>query len=446
MKDCDVAIIGAGFAGLSAALDLARAGLKPIVFEADDQVGGLAGSFEVGGERLEKFYHHWFNNDLDVIGLIRELGEEERVLYRETRTGSYHANTIFRLSRPLDLLRYTPLSFVGRIRLGLLALRARTVRDWSALEERTAFDWLREVSGEEVLEKVWKPLLIGKFGQYAEEVSAVWIWNKLRLRGGSRGKGGAEVLAYYRGGFAALAERIAEEIRTLGGEIRLGEPVRALDVEDGRIRGLRTDRGTIRAERVLHTPALPILRDLVAPHVERSYLMHLDEIGYLANICLVLELDRSLSDTYWLNIMDPSFPFVGLIEHTNFEPAESYGGRRVVYLSKYLPADAPLYGMEDEKVLDFALPHIQRMFPKFRRDWVLGHSVYRADYAQPIVSAQYQSRIPAFDTPIEGLHLATMAQIYPEDRGTNYAIRQGREAAARLAGTVGRPRAAALTK
>lgn len=423
-----VAIIGGGFTGLAAAWELARRGIGVTVLEADDEVGGLAGSFEVGGTRLEKFYHHWFTSDTHVTGLVRELGREGEVLHRETRTGMYFANRRFRLSSPLDVLRFSPLPPLDRLRLGLLALRARRVRDWRRLEALTAEEWLVGLGGRAVYDVVWQPLLEGKFGDYAGEVSAVWFWNKLKLRGGSRGRGGAEVLAYYRGGFAALAEQLSRAIEAAGGEIRTGAPVRGLAVRSGRVAGVETETGSVPADAVIATPALPIVADLVAPHTPAEYVASLRRIKYLANLCLVLELDRSLSDTYWLNVNDPGFPFVGVIEHTNFEPAESYSGRHLVYLSKYLPETAELYRMSDAEVVRFCLPYLQRMFPAFSPGWILASHVWRARYAQPIVERHYGALIPPMRTPLEGLYLSTMAQVYPEDRGTNYAIREGRRA------------------
>jgi protoporphyrinogen oxidase len=431
-------IVGAGFAGLSAALELARRGVAVTILEAEPEVGGLAGTFDVNGERLEKFYHHWFTNDLHVNELVRELGEDDRIVYRPTRTGMYFANHIFRLSSPIDVLRFTPLPLVDRVRLGILALRARGVENWRALEDETAEEWLIRLGGERVYRVVWQPLLEGKFGPFASQVSAVWFWNKLKLRGGSRGKSGAEMLAYYRGGFAALADRLAVEITVLGGEIRLCTPARGLVVEGGIVRAVETDAGAIDADAVIATPALPIIADLVAPHAPEGWVARLRAIDYLANACVVLELDRSLSDTYWLNVNDPGFPFVGVIEHTNFEPASTYGGRHIVYLSKYLPASAELYGMADDAVLDYCIPHLQRMFPAFDRRWVMNHHVWRARYAQPIVGKHYSRLIPDTETPIARLYLSTMAQVYPEDRGTNYAIRDGRRVGRDVAAVVQR--------
>lgn len=429
-------IIGAGFGGLSAAFELARRGIAVTIVEAEREVGGLAGSFEVNGERLEKFYHHWFTNDRYVAELVGELGEDEKIVYRPTCTGMYFANRIFRLSSPADVLRFTPLPFADRIRLGILALRARRVKDWRALERETAEEWLVRLGGERVYRLVWQPLLEGKFGPFASQVSAVWFWNKLKLRGGSRGRSGAEMLAYYRGGFAALAERLALEVGELGGDIRLATPARGLLVEDGQVCGVETDDGMIEADAVVATPALPIVADLVTPHAPEEWVRQLRAVEYLANVCVVLELDRSLSDTYWLNVNDPGFPFVGVIEHTNFEPASTYGGRHIVYLSKYLPASAELYRMCDGAVLEYCIPHLRRMFPAFDREWIRGSHVWRARYAQPIVGKHYSQLLPPTETPIRGLYLSTMAQVYPEDRGTNYAIRDGRRVGREVAAFV----------
>lgn len=426
-------IIGGGFSGLCAAYELGKHGIHATVLERDNEIGGLAGSFHVNGARLEKFYHHWFTNDQAVMGLIKELGCEDQILLRPTRTGMYYANRFFKLSSPIDLLKFTPLSFVSRIRLGLLTLLARRVKDWRQLEDITASEWLRKLGGEEVYRIVWEPLLRGKFGEAAEDVSAVWMWNKLKLRGGSRGKGGREQLAYYRGGFAALADAIANAIRTHGGSVRTGCEVEQLVVADGKVTGVVASGEVIRADAVIGTAALPILAEQLAPHLPSDYIAKLRRIRYLANVCIVLELDRSLSSTYWLNVNDPNFPFVAVIEHTNFEPASTYNGRHIVYLSKYLPESDSLYQMPEVELLDFTLSNLSRMFPEFERSWILDSHVWRAKYSQPIVERHYSSMIPETETGIEGMYLASMAQVYPEDRGTNYAIREGRLIGQRVA-------------
>jgi protoporphyrinogen oxidase len=421
-----VAVVGGGFGGLAAAHELTARGIAVTVIEAEPHIGGLAAAFDVGGERLDRFYHHWFTNDREVMDLISELGLNDQVAINPTNTGVYYANNFFKLSTPWDLLNFTPLGFIDRLRLGLLALRARRVDDWMSLEDKTASEWLRELGGEGVYKVMWEPLLKGKFGPVADEISAVWFWNKLKLRGGSRGKGGEERLAYFKGGFEALARAMESSVVKHGGQMLKSAAVDAITPEGARWR-VSTSQGSVLADHVIATPALPLVANMVRSWAEPAYLAQLERINYLANVCLVLELDRSLSSTYWLNVNDPNFPFVGVIEHTNFERPETYGGRHIVYLSKYLPHTEALYAMTADEVLAFAMPHLQRMFPKMQREWIQRHHVWKARWSQPVVERRYSQLIPPAQGPRPGLHLCSMAQIYPEDRGTNYAVREGRK-------------------
>ena len=427
-----VAIIGGGFTGLAAAYELTKQGIQVSIHEGAAEIGGLAAAFDVQGEKLDRFYHHWFTNDQHVMQLIDELDLTENVSINPTNTGVYYANNFFKLSTPWDLLNFTPLPFLDRIRLGLLALRARRVKNWQELEDKTAAEWLKELGGGNVYRIIWEPLLKGKFGPVAEQISAVWFWNKLKLRGGSRGKGGEERLAYFKGGFIALAEAIAERIQTQGGQVTTNSKVSAIHPV-GKQWQLTTSTGDFKVDHVLVTTALPLVADMIQDWADCDYLASLRRINYLANVCLVLELKHLLSNTYWLNVNDPSFPFVGVIEHTNFARPETYAGRHIVYLSKYLPHTDALYQMTADEVLDYALPYLQKMFPALQRDWILAHHVWKARWSQPVVEKNYSRIIPSEEGPLSGFHLCSMAQIYPEDRGTNYAIRQGRSIARRLA-------------
>jgi protoporphyrinogen oxidase len=426
----DVIVVGGGFSGLAAAYDLSKAGLKTLVLEKDVELGGLGGTFEIlPGIRIEKFYHHWFNSDRAILSLIEELGLSSGVRALASRTGLYYANSQFRLASPFDLLRFTPLPLIDRIRTGLLALRARSVSDWRALESLTAEEWLTTWGGKRGFEVIWRPLLNGKFGPEAPHVGAVWFWNKLKLRGGSRGKGGKEELLYFEGGFQRVTDAVADAIRAQGSEIQTGCGVSAIRSHAGQVQGVTLDDGrTIDARRVLVTVPSPIYLPMV-PELEGHYLETAAKIRFLGNVCLVLRMSRSLSDTYWLNVADPSFPFVGIIEHTNFDSPENFKGEHIAYLSKYLPTSEALYRMSEDEVFEYALPYIQRMFPHFSRDWVNGYSVWRAPYSQPVVTTHYSSLIPSLRTPIKDLWLCSMAQVYPEDRGTNYAVAFGRRAA-----------------
>ena len=152
-------------------------------------------------------------------------------------------------------------------------------------------------------------------------------------------------------------------------------------------------------------------------------------ISYLGAMCLVLVLDRPLTSVYWLNIADPQVPFVALVEHTNLVPPEEYGGRRIAYISNYLPASSPIYSLGKEALLDHYMPALKRIAPGFTRDWVKEYHLFKEAYAQPVVTVGYSRRVPPHRTPIPGLYLANTAQIYPQDRGMNYSVRLGKMAA-----------------
>lgn len=421
-------IVGGGFTGLTMGYYLAKAGWAVNIFEKDAEVGGLAGSFKVEGENLEKFYHHWFTNDLHIMELIKELNCEDHIIIRPTRTGMYYSNNFFKLSSPLDLLKFKPLNLINRIRLGFVVLAVRTVKDWMKLESITAKDWLTKICGKQGYTVVWEPLLKGKFGRYAESVSAVWFWNKLKLRGGSRGEKGKENLAYYQGGFASLAESMMKEIHNMGGLVHVNQAVVSVTNDE-----IKTADGQVfKADKTVLTIPLPLISNLLKEAVDASYIDQLNKIQYIGNVCLTLELKQSLSEIYWLNVNDPGFPFVGVIEHTNFESKETYKGRHIVYLSKYLPTDEVLYNMTEKEFFDYAMPYIKKMFPLFTEDWVLDYHVWKEAYSQPLVTLHYSQLIPGFTTPLPNVLINTMAQIYPEDRGTNYAVREGKLMAQKL--------------
>ncbi|MBC7425896.1 MAG: NAD(P)/FAD-dependent oxidoreductase [Bacteroidia bacterium] len=422
----NIAIVGAGYTGLTMAYYLSKAGKTVSVYEKAAEIGGLAGTFTVEGEQLEKFYHHWFTNDAHIMNLIKDLGKEENILIRETRTGMYYAKNFFRLSSPIDLLKFSPLPFFSRIRLGFVVLAVRMVKDWKKLEDKSAKEWLLGICGKKGYEVVWEPLLTGKFGRFADKVSAVWFWNKLKLRGGSRGEKGKEFLAYYKGGFASLAQSMVDEIIKNGGSIHLNNGATKILTKDNKNTLVLEKGNEVNADKLVLTCALPQIAEILKESVNDEYLQSLKKIEYIGNTCLVLQLSKSLSETYWLNVNDPNFPFVGIIEHTNFEPVESYKGRHIVYLSKYLPTDEPLYNMTPKEVLDYALPHIKRMFPKFDESWILDFHVWKERYSQPVVVKHYSKLIPSQTTPLPDVLINTMAQIYPEDRGTNYAVREGK--------------------
>jgi protoporphyrinogen oxidase len=334
-----VAIVGGGITGLSVADTLTQHGVQCTVFERDADLGGLAGSFRVNDVYLEKFYHHLYTSDQAMVALIERLGLGERFEWLPTNN-SYYAGRFFRLSTPLDLLRFSHINLWARIRLGIFTLRTRFIGDWQPLEGVTAKDWLIRMAGQQVYHAVWEPMLRAKFGRYADEVAAVWIWNKVKLRGSSRGKTQEEQRGYLRGGFGQALDAWVADLAARGVELRAGTPVERVIIRDGRAVAVQVNGQEEAFDQVIVTVAPQVFAGL-APDLPQSYLDTLARIDYLANVCLVMELDRSLSDTYWLNIGDPTIPFTAVIEHTNMQRSEDYGGAHLTYISRYLDADDP---------------------------------------------------------------------------------------------------------
>jgi protoporphyrinogen oxidase len=434
-KKDNVVVIGGGFTGLSAAYELARLGVTVTVLERDDRVGGMAGSANKRG--MDKFYHHFFTSDEHLINLATEIGLAPQLRYSATKTSIYVNGKLYRLSSPADLLRFGPLGLADRVRLAMLVLRSGKLSDWELLESQTAEQWLVSQCGRRVYSVMWEPLLRAKFGILAGEVSAVWFWNKLALRGCSRNKAGREVLGCLGNGFGSFALALADKIKGLGVKALTGKPAKSLVIENGFVRGVRTPEGTIEARAVIATTALPVIADLLDGSATTEYINGLRRIKYMANVCLVLELSSRLSDIYWLCINDPDIPFTGVVEHTNLASAEHFGGRHIVYLSKYLEPDDRIYKMNAEELLEFSIPPLKRIFSGFRREQVLDYHIFKEAFAQPVIERNYSRLICPAETPVKGLYIATMAQVYPQDRGVNYAVSQGRQAANTVAEYLG---------
>ena len=429
-----IAVIGSGFGGLGAAYEITKAGHKATIFERDDRAGGLAATFDVGGQELEKFYHHWLGTDEDIYELAREIGCGEKLLFKESKVGIYYANRNYRFSSPFDLLKFSPMPIWSRVRFGLSVLYSWTIKDSSFLEKMTAEEWLLKVSGRKAYETIWRPLLIGKFGdEYYRKVAAIWIWNKLIQRGKSRDRKAKEFLGYYQGGFSAFIHDMKRVISDRGGKFRYNSEVTHITTKSDKKISLTVNGETEVFDKVIYTGHTPELASLYRSSNFEHAAKKLEKISYLANVCLILETTESLSDTYWLNVNDMSFPFVGIIEHTNFETKDNYDGNHLIYLSKYIPQSHPLYKMTAEEMTEFALPHLKRLFPEFDEKTINRSFLWKADFAQPLIVKDYPDIIPPTVTEIPNFYLATMAQVYPEDRGTNYAIKHGRNLGSAIA-------------
>lgn len=432
-----VGIVGGGAAGLGAAYELTVRGHEVDVFERAPFIGGQASTFLVDGTPLERGYHHLFRSDEAIIGLMEELGLGHRLKWIDSSVGFFYDGKVWPFMSPKDLLNFAPLPLIDRLRVGLITLYLQKRKKWKGLEQFTAAEWMRKFAGNKGYKVVFEPMLRGKFGRYYEDVSMAWLWNKFALRTTSRGKGfkgmAKEQLGYPIGSFDEIFDTTAEFIVKNGGQVKTSALVERITVQGGKATGLELSNKDSRTENVDYDAVLATVPSYVFPNLVPplpiEYASKLASATYLAAVLVVLILDRPLSSVYWMNIADRELPFLAVVEHTNFMPPSQYGNKHIVYLANYLDDQDPLYNLGREDLFAAYLPHLKKINPKFETSWVQEYYYHREAAAQPVVTKNYSAQIPDIRTPIENLYLANTTQIYPQDRGTNYSVKLGRQAA-----------------
>ncbi len=275
-------------------------------------------------------------------------------------------------------------------------------------------------------------MLDAKFSKFSRQASMVWFWGKIALRGASR-RAGREQLGYFNLSFQVLIDALQGQLEALGVGIQTGCPVQEVRaLEDGRLRIQLPDGERVFDKVIMALHNRDVLR--LVPSLPPDYVQALERIQYEGASCLLLSLEQPLSPIYWMNISAADMPFTAVVEHTNFMPPERYNGRHIVYLSRYMAADDPMFGFSKEEFLAAYEPHLKKIQPRFEPSWVVESWLFKDSQAQPIITTGYGKLQPAFTMPIPNLYLNNTTQIYPEDRGTNYAVRLGRQVAALILG------------
>ncbi len=418
----ETAILGAGAAGLTLAMRLGLGGEHVTVIDREAQPGGLAAGFAVGNVTLEKFYHHLFRTDTAITALIKHLELSGDLVWQTPNTSSLVGGQRYQLDSATSVLRFSPIPPINRVRMGAVLALLKVWPSYRTFEPRYAEAWLRRAMGRRAYETAWQPLFIGKFGDYASQISLAWFWARIHCR--------TSQLGYVRGGFQRVYDRLAQVVVALGGTLAFDTAVTGIEMAHGGKLRVKTTAGDVVADRVISTLPTRLTIKLMPtlPTFDRKY----DWGDAIGAHCVTLALDRPLTDVYWLNINDPGYPFLALVEHTNFMPSADYGGRHLVYLGNYLPMSHPLFGKTKEQVLREFLPALTRINPDFSPHWVTDSWMFAAPFAQPIVTPEFHLHIPPHETPIKGLYLANMFQVYPQDRGQNYAVAMANTLADRL--------------
>jgi protoporphyrinogen oxidase len=425
-----IGVIGAGAAGMAGAWELTRAGHKAVLFEAGSEVGGLAAGFRDEGWdwHLEKFYHHWFETDRDIEQLLRELGQWDNVIWPRPKTSYWIDGKIVRSEISPSAL-FLPLPLTGIVRMGLAGIYLKLNPNGLPLEKHTAHDWMRRYMGEAAYDRFFRPLLIGKFGHDYQQVNMAWMWARIRAR--------SLRLGIFKGGFQAFLNTMAAAIIDQGATIHLETPVESISVEDGRPT-LTAGGQTHRFDRIISTTSPKLLLKMAAGLADTSYGRQVAELKSIGAICVILALKRSLltDGTYWLNLpadhadkARSRFPFLALVEHTNWLPREHYNDDVIIYCGDYVPPDHEYFQLSEAELVERFAAVLPTFNAEFSPDWIRKSWVFRAPYAQPVPGVNHSAKIPPLETPLPGVYWASMSQVYPWDRGTNYAVEIGRRVA-----------------
>ncbi|MBN2304736.1 MAG: NAD(P)/FAD-dependent oxidoreductase [Anaerolineae bacterium] len=430
---CRVAVVGAGATGLAAAYDLTQSGAEVHVYEAGAEIGGLAAGFkdEQWDWTLEKFYHHWFATDDAVLNLIGELGVRDKVLFPRPITSLWLKGKIYQMDRPnlvIANLRL-PISWPAKIRYGFAALYLRLFDNWKPLERVTADAWLRWYMGNEAHETLWRSLLIGKFGDDYDKVNMAWMWARIHKR--------TTKLGTFEGGFQAFLGLLADRVRARGAKIYLNTPVKRIQPQPGG--GFTVTAGEYggKFDAVISTSSPRIMQRLV-PDLPAEYTGQLAQLKSLGSVVVILALKHQLltDGTYWLSLpasqpdrSRAEFPFLALVEHTNYMDRAHYGGDHLVYCGDYVPPDHEYFTLSDDELAERFISALPKFNPDFSSGWIRKQWIFRAPYAQPVPFVNHSEKLPDLRTPLNGLYLASMSQVYPWDRGTTYAVEMGRQVA-----------------
>ena len=433
-----IGIIGGGLTGLTTAYQLAKEDVDATVFEASDRLGGLAAGYELAGYRMEQAYHFLYKTDEFILAMVEELGLTDKLTYHKSSVSTYYGDKLYPMESPIDLIKFTPISFFDRIRAGVTVLWLQRERNWRKLSETTALEWLRKYAGRAVTDVIWEPLLRGKFDRYYDKVTMSWLWGRVLQRVDSRdAKLGGEALGYFDGGFKTVIEALEAPVREAGTEIRFNSFIDKLHHDDATGKVIVTLKGGEEQvfDRVLATVPSNVLAKMIAGYEEKDpeYFQKIRSVDYLDAAVLSFCTPQKITDFYWHNINTPNSPFVVFLSFTALIGTENFDGNHIYYIGDYIPPEHKYMSMPEEELKELWYSELKKMFPDFDPSQIIDDGLFRMRNAQHIVDIGFEeNKLVPHETPCPGVLMCNFSQIYPMDRGTNYAIRDGNRMAKML--------------
>lgn len=427
-----IAIVGGGWTGLTTAYELVKDGYEVEIFEAGPALGGLASGFTLkDGTPLERAYHFLYTTDKYMIGMAKELGIEDKLHFYPSSIGAFYKGKLYNFTTAKDLLTFGPLSLIDRLRTGITGVRLLLVKRWQPLTKITAYEWLKKWNGKHGADLIWKPLLVGKFDVYWDKVTMAWLWTRIHQRQTSKKKGEqTERLGYFDGGFQTMVKRWEAELKKKGVKIHLNAKIETLNDSKGKP-GLKFEGKTRTYDAVVAALPSNVFAKLAETHPQMTakYSKLLTDIDYLGAVLMVFTTKEPITDRYWHQIHDANAPFLVLLSLDSLVGKDKVNGHHIYYIGDYTQNDSELMNLSEDEIRKRWIAGAKKLFPKFNEKMIDESYIFKFRNAQHIVDVTYEGRIPAIRTPLEGFYLSNFSQIFPEDRGTNYAVREGHKVA-----------------
>ncbi|MCU1226468.1 MAG: amine oxidase [Edaphobacter sp.] len=411
--------------GLAAAYQAVADGHQVDVIEAAPEPGGMAGHFDFDGDSIERFYHFVCHTDYPTFDLLQELGISHLLHWVPTSMGFYTEGRLHLWGNPIALLALPGVSLISKLRYGLLAFISVRRDTWPALEDQSAKDWILRWCGEDVYRRFWKALFEFKFYEYTDNISAAWIWTRIRRIGRSRKNLLQEELGYIEGGSKTLVDTLIRNIESGGGRVHLGCPVRCVTTDNNHVTGAATAARHFEADFVISTTPTPYISAMV-PDLPEEWKERYRSIHNIGVICVIFKLKRQVTPHFWVNVSVPEIGIPGVVELSNLRKGIT---NTIVYVPYYMPITNEKFSWEDKRLLDEAFDCLRLLNPQLTADDIIAVKVARLKHGQPICEPGFAARIPPVQTPIRGLQIADTCFYYPEDRGIAESVRLGRSMA-----------------
>lgn len=406
----NIAIVGAGFLGLTIALRCAQRGDAVTIFESASEVGGLASAWKIGDVVWDKHYHVTLLSDSFTRKIVEDIGLADEFKWVETKTGFYTEGKLYSMSNTLEFLRFPPLGLISKLRLGATIFYASRLKDWKQLEKVTVEEWLTKLSGKRTFEKMWRPLLKAKLGDAYKETSAAFIWATIQRMYAARNSGlKKEMFGYVRGGYARVLEHFAKKLTDLGVSINLESKIDRIEPTDNnKINVINGVNDSIFDAVVLTCPS-SVAAGLI-PALAPAERQTLSKVKYQGIVCASVLTKTPISEYYVTNITDET-PFTGIIEMSALVDKKEFGGNHLIYLPKYVEPDDPMFELSDDEIEQRFLNGLEKMYPSFKRDSVVDFKVSKVRQVFPLPVLNYSGSVPSIKTSVPNVFVVNSAHI-----------------------------------